>query len=65
MKLEQLGFNGPQRAAAMGILIARLAAPGSERATYGWLTEHSGLGELIGHELAALSPMALYRVSDQ
>jgi transposase len=64
-KLEQLGFNGPQRAAAIGTLIARMAAPGSERATYGWLTEHSGLGELIGHEFAAMSPMALYRVSDQ
>jgi hypothetical protein len=40
-------------------------APGSERATYGWLTEHSGLGELIGHEFAASSPMGLYRFSDQ
>ncbi|MGF1613380.1 MAG: hypothetical protein ACFCVA_05535 [Gammaproteobacteria bacterium] len=64
-KLEQLGFNGPQRAAAMGTLIARMAAPGSERATHAWLTEHSGLGELIGYEFATMSPMALYRVSDQ
>lgn len=64
-KLEQLGFNGPQRAAAVGTLIARMAAPGSERATQAWLAKHSGLGELIGHDFAALSPMALYRVSDQ
>ena len=47
-KLEQLGFNGPQRAAAMGTLIGRLAAPGSERATHGWLQSQSALGELIG-----------------
>jgi hypothetical protein len=40
-QLEQLGFNGPQRAAAMGTLIARMAAPGSERATQAWLAEHS------------------------
>lgn len=65
IKLEQLGFNGPQRAAALGTLIARMAAPGSERATHAWLTEHSGLSELIGYEFAAMSPMALYRVCDQ
>lgn len=65
IKLEQLGFNGPQRAAAIGTLIARMAAPGSERATHAWLTEHSGLSELIGYEFAAMSPMALYRVCDQ
>jgi hypothetical protein len=65
MKLEQLSFSGPQRAAAIGTLIARRAAPGSERAPRVWLTEHSGLGELIGYEFAAMSPMALYRASDQ
>jgi len=32
-KLAELGFNRPQRAAALGNLIARLAAPGSELAT--------------------------------
>ena len=29
--LAQLGLNGPQRAAAVGSIIARMAAPGSER----------------------------------
>ena len=36
-QLEALGFNGPQRAAAIGTLVARMAAPGSELATYHWL----------------------------
>ena len=35
--LKRLGFNGRQRAAAVGSIIGRMAAPGSERATYRWL----------------------------
>ena len=31
--LQRLGFTGPQRAAAIGSIIGRMAAPGSERAT--------------------------------
>lgn len=64
-QLERLGFNEPQRAAAIGTIIARMAAPGSERATEAWLEEHSGLGELIDYDYSAMSPMQLYRASDQ
>jgi hypothetical protein len=64
-QLERLGFTGPQRAAAVGTIIARMAAPGSERAAQRWLTECSGLGELLEIDFEAQSPMALYRVSDQ
>ena len=32
--LKSLGFTGPQRAAAIGSIIGRMAAPASERATY-------------------------------
>ena len=64
-KLEQLGFNGTQRSAAMGTIIARMTRPGSELHTHGWLAEHSGLGELIGHDFAAMNLMQLYRISDQ
>ena len=64
-QLEALGFNGPQRAAAIGTLVARMAAPGSELATYHWLGNHSALGELIDFDFAALKLKALYRVSDQ
>ena len=64
-KLERLGFTGPQRAVALGTLIAHRAVPGSERAPRAWLTEHSGLGELIGYDFATMGPMPLYRVCDQ
>ena len=64
-KLEQLGFTGPQRAAAIGTIIARMVAPGSELFTHGWLGQHSGLGELIDYDFEALNLMQLYRASDQ
>jgi transposase len=63
--LEQLGFNGPQRAAALGSIIGRMAAPGSELATYGWLTTRSGLGELLDIDYEAMSLSQLYRISDR
>lgn len=64
-QLEVLGFNGPQRAAATATLVARMAAPGSELATFGWLQHHSALGELIDHDFLAMELKALYRISDQ
>jgi hypothetical protein len=64
-KLVALGFNGPQRTAAMANIIARMAVPGSELATHQWLQHRSGLGELIEHDFTRMSPMALYRASDQ
>ena len=64
-KLEQLGFSGPQRAAAIGTIIARMVAPGSELFTHGWLGRQSGLGELIDYDFEALNLMQLYRASDQ
>lgn len=64
-QLELLGFNGPQRAAAIGTIIARMTAPGSELSTHRWLQTRSGLGELIDHEYAKMNLMQLYRVSDQ
>lgn len=64
-QLEVLGLNGPQRAAAIGTLVARMAAPGSELATHQWLQEQSALGELIDFDFSGLDLMALYRISDQ
>ena len=40
--------EGPQRALAMASVIARMARPGSERASWRWLCERSALGELLG-----------------
>ena len=62
--LDRLGFNGRQRAAAVGSIIARMAAPGSERATYRWLCQRSALGELLEVDFESMSMMQLYRVSD-
>ena len=64
-QLEALGFNGPQRAAAIGTLVARMAAPGSELATYHWLQNRSALGELIDCDFAGMKLKALYRIGDQ
>ena len=62
--LARLGLNGPQRALAMASIIARMAAPGSERATWRWLCARSALGELLEVDFETMSPMRLYRASD-
>ena len=62
--LERLGFNGTQRALAMATIVARMAAPGSERASWRWLCERSALGELLGVDFERMSMMRLYRASD-
>ena len=64
-KLEALGFNGRQQAAAIGTLVGRMAVPGSELSTHHWLQHHSGLGELIDYDFSRLHLMQLYRISDQ
>jgi transposase len=63
--LAELGLNGVQRAAVIGNLIGRMAAPGSERATWQWLCQTSALGELLDVDFEGLSLMRLYRASDQ
>lgn len=62
--LETVGFNKVQRAAALGSIVGRMAAPGSELATRRWLTERSALGELLGVDFEAMPLMRFYRVSD-
>ncbi|MEA3291995.1 MAG: IS1634 family transposase [Pseudomonadota bacterium] len=63
--LEQLGWTGAQRAAAIGLIIGRMAAPGSELATYRWLSETSALGELLSVDYELMNLMQLYRGSDR
>ena len=62
--LEHLGIGASLRAAALGSVLARMARPGSERATRRWLRERSALGELLGVDFATMGPMRLYRASD-
>ncbi len=63
--LRGLGFTGPQRAAALGSIIGRMAAPGSELATHAWLSTRSGLGELLDVNFEATGLSSLYRISDR
>jgi len=62
--LQGLGLTGPQRAAVLGVILGRLAAPGSELATQRWLTERSALGELLDVDFEAMSLMQFYRAAD-
>ena len=62
--LAHLNFNKVQRDAVAALLIGRMAAPGSERATGRWLREQSALGDLLGVDFEAMPAMRLYRTSD-
>jgi len=62
--LESIGMNARQRACALGTIVGRMAQPGSELATWRWLTHKSALGELIETDFEGLTLMGLYRASD-
>ena len=62
--LQDLGLTGPQRAVIVGTIIARMAAPGSERATHRWLGARSALGELLEVDFEAMGLMPFYRAAD-
>jgi hypothetical protein len=62
--LIDVGLNATQRSAAIGSIIARMAAPSSELAAHHWLGTQSALGELLDVDYAAMSLNALYRASD-
>jgi hypothetical protein len=61
---RELRLTGAQQAALIGSLIGRMAQPASELATWTWLQEASGLGELLDVDFEAFPLMALYRASD-
>ena len=61
---QELGVGASLRTAAIGSIIARMARPGSERATRRWLRERSALGELLEVDFESMGPMQLYRASD-
>lgn len=62
--LASLGINAVWRAMIMAQVVGRMAAPGSERATWRWLDGTSALGELLDLSLTELSQMRLYRAAD-
>ena len=63
-RLQELPVPASLGAAALGSVIARMARPGSERATRRWLGERSALGELLGVDFETMGAIQLYRASD-
>lgn len=64
-KLHELGLSKTDVSLALGSIIARAAAPNSERATYDWLCNKSGLSELLDFDFSKSSLDKLYQVSDK
>ena len=61
---DRLGLRTRLEELGIGSIVARMARPGSERATRRWLGERSALDELLGVDFATMGPMRLYRASD-
>lgn len=64
-QLAKLGLSKAESAIALGTIIARAVNPDSERSTYTWLQEESGLGELLDFDFKKISLHKLYRISDE
>lgn len=64
-QLKTLGFSKTDISVALGSIIARAVCPDSERSTYAWLCNDSGLGELIDFDYKNSSLDKLYQVSDK
>jgi len=62
--LREAGLNKKQCSCAMGNIIARMAAPGSELSSFNWLCRQSSLGELLDVDFDGISLNQFYRVSD-
>jgi len=63
--LKELKFNNKQINTALGSIIGKLVAPGSERSTHKYLQNISGLDELLGCDFQQLSLNQLYQISDK
>ncbi len=63
--LEELGLSGAQRAAVLGSLVGRMAAPASERAAWHWLPQRSALDEPLGCDCETMGRNALHHASDR
>lgn len=64
-KLKELGLSATEVSIALGSIIARAAHPDSERATYAWLCNNSGLEELLNFNFRKSSHNRLYQISDK
>ena len=64
-QLQKLGLSKKDVSIALGSIIARAVYPDSERSTYAWLCDNSGLGELLDFDFKKSSLNKLYRISDK
>ncbi len=64
-ELKKIGLSTTEVSTALGSIIARAANPKSERATYTWLCDKSGLEELLDFDFKKSSLNHLYRISDK
>jgi transposase len=64
-QLQELGLSKTDVSIALGSIIARAVFPDSERSTYAWLCNDSGLGELLDFDFKKSSLDKLYQVSDK
>jgi len=63
--LKGVGLSEEQIEAAALLIVGRLVAPASERATLGWAQHNSAVAELIGTRIREISESSLYRVTDK
>jgi len=64
-KLKKLGLSKTDVSTVLGSIISRAVSPNSEKSTYGWLCNHSGLGELLDFDFKKRSINHLYKISDK
>ena len=62
--LARHGLNQVQRQAIIGLIIKRMAAPGSECLPLDWLQKRSALGELIDFDFQKIDGNRLYQASN-
>ena len=63
--LKELKFNRKQINTAIGSIVGRLVAPGSEHATHRFLQNQSALDELLGCDFQQLKLNNLYDIADK
>jgi len=63
--LKELGLNGRDLSAILGLIVARMVHPSSELSTHRWLQEQSALGELLDCDFSTISLTRLYRSLDR
>ena len=64
-KLKELGLTNIQVNSALGTIVAKIANPSSDIATYNWLCKTSGINELLGCDFNQISSSNIYRVADK